>query len=307
MAYRWSVLLIETAALGFFAVAFRRFLAGHPAKVAELWCAFFYGLILEELDIYFFRTYRYGEGFLLKLGNAPLAIAFLWGLILLSSMAISDRLRIPEFSKPFLDGLLALLIDIGVDAIAIRIGYWTWTLPRSEGWFGVPAGNLYAWMWVAFWFSFFTRLVRRLALKDGGRGVYQFLVPAAAYLMLFCTLVTLGLFMAGAGWTRESQRLWLFYAHVLVFAAVAAAVISRHAKEILVPAKDVAGSDILFYSRVSIHAFFLAALLWTGLGWSQPWLALVAVTAFTIEWGVRYVLSREKLELGRARTDPVEI
>jgi uncharacterized membrane protein len=285
MAYRLSVLLIETASLVFFIAAFRRFLARHPGRAAELVCAFFYGLILEELDIYFFRTYRYGDGFILKLGNAPLAIAFLWSLILVSSMAISDRFRIPEFVRPFADGLLALLIDIGVDAVAIRVGYWTWTLPLSEGWFGVPAGNLYSWMWVAFWYSFLTRVTRKLARRDRGRIAYQALVPAAAYIFLFSTIVCLGLLMARAGWTQEKQRLLVFYGHVLVFGAVIAAVLARNdaAPRSI---ENAAPDPVLLISRIAIHVFFLAALLGTGMGARQPGLAAVAISAFAAELGL---------------------
>jgi uncharacterized membrane protein len=153
MAYPFSVAFIEFSSLTLFILALRQSLLRNPQHALEILFAFIYGFILEELDIFFFGTYRYGEGFLLQVWNAPLAIAFLWSLLITSCMALSDRFGVAEPFKPFLDALLAVLIDLSVDAIAIRIGYWHWQLPLAEGWFGVPAGNLYSWMWVVFAYS----------------------------------------------------------------------------------------------------------------------------------------------------------
>src|SRR6266704_834612 len=58
--------------------------------------------------------------------------------------------------------LLALTIDLSMDAIAIRLGFWTW---RQAGpWFGVPLGNFYAWFIVVFGFSLLLRLGRLWSL-----------------------------------------------------------------------------------------------------------------------------------------------
>ncbi len=275
MFYRFSVNFIEIAAVLLFILTWSAFKDSRQ-KAGELVSAFFYGLLLEELDIYFFRTYHYGPGFFLQIGSAPLAIAFLWSVILASSMAISDRLGLPEYAKPFADGLLALLIDIGVDAIAIRIGYWTWTIPLSEGWFGVPAGNLYAWMWVAFSYSAATRLVRWMGRKDPGRYAYQVLVPFAAYLFLFIEIICIGLLSLKFGLKNESQRLWIFYGHVAVFTVAAGLGFLRRNRQATgkkVPA-------ILLCSRLFIHLYFLAALAATKIVFHEPRLATVAAAAF---------------------------
>ena len=282
MFYLISVHLIEAASVVLFLLALRQALKDSRYKAAELFFAFVYGLILEELDIFFFRTYHYGPGFFLQLGNAPLAIAFLWSLIITSSMAISDRLGIRGFAKPFLDGLLAVLIDIGVDAVAIRIGYWTWTIPLTEGWFGVPAGNLWSWIWVAFSYSAVTRLVRWFGRRDAGRYAYQILAPFGAYLILFTVIVLVGLVTVRFGLRTETQRLWIFYGHVAVFAAVAG--VSRRTAKSVEPSSPVLG--ILRASRLLIHLYFLAALLVTGMVLREPLIACAALAAFSVELAV---------------------
>lgn len=288
MVYRISVAFIEMASVVLFLLAMRRSLAKGRARAAELFFAFLYGLLLEELDIYFFRTYHYGPGFFLQLGHAPVAIALLWALILCSSMAISDRLALPAPARPFLDGILALVIDIGVDAIAIRIGYWTWMIPLTEGWFGVPAGNLYSWMWVAFHYSLVTRLVRLLGKKDPGRYAYQTLAPLAAYLLLFVTIVSAGLVQGALEFDRESEKLWILYGHVGLFGAAAVAgLLWRRAG---VRSEEVPG--VLAGSRLAIHVYFLAAYFATGMARQIPFLGFIAFLAFGLELGLARLTRR---------------
>ncbi len=287
MLYHLSVGVIELASLTLFILAFRHRLRYEKQKAVELFFAFVYGLLLEELDMYFFRTYHYGPGFFLQLGRAPLAIAFLWSLIVTSSMAISDRLRLPEFAKPFLDGLLALLVDIGVDAIAIRIGYWTWAIPLKEGWFGVPAGNLYSWMWVAFSYSLATRIVRRVAKKDRARYLYQVLVPFAAYLFLFIVIAIVGLLNFHLGLARESEKLWVFYVHVCLFSLIVVGGAFLRRKGFLGGEKI---PEVFLWSRLLIHIYFLIVLLVTGMILKIPLLGLVAFSAFILEGGIRKIV-----------------
>lgn len=273
-----SLAFVEFASVLLFAAAARRAAAGGRARTLELSLAAAYGLMLEELNIFFFRTYRYSPDFLLTVFKAPVAIALLWSLILISAMAISDRLPLAEWARPFADGLLALLVDIGVDAIAIRLGYWNWNIPLEAGWFGVPAGNLYSWMWVAFAYSLMTRIVRRLAAGDPGRAAYQWLAPVAAYLFLFVAINLVGLASVSLGWLDEAKRLWVFYAHCAFFTLV---VLASRAAGGRKRGEPVAG--ILTASRLAIHLYFLAALALTGMGLRVPALAFVALSAFGLE------------------------
>jgi uncharacterized membrane protein len=108
---------------------------------AEYLTAFLYALMFEELDIRLFKTYHYGDGYFLMLGQVPIVIALAWAVIIYTSMQISDCFDLSNLAKASLDALLAVLIDLSVDAIAIRRGYWQWSIPLHAGWFGVPAGT----------------------------------------------------------------------------------------------------------------------------------------------------------------------
>lgn len=74
-----------------------------------------FGITLEYLSIFIFDNYQYSQNFLLQLGNAPnnvpVVIGLCWGLIIMSSMKISDAIGIRKRYRPFLDTLQAMLID----------------------------------------------------------------------------------------------------------------------------------------------------------------------------------------------------
>ena len=98
-----------------------------------------YGVLLEYAAITIFQAYDYGHFLIMVAGMVPLCIGISWGIILYTAMATSDCFDLPWYLRPIVDALLALTIDLSMDAIAIRLGFWTW---RSAGpWFGVPLGR----------------------------------------------------------------------------------------------------------------------------------------------------------------------
>ncbi len=128
------------------------------ARMSELFILIVYGVVLEELTILFFREYTYGRDFLLMVQDVPLAIGLGWAAIIYSAMETSDRLGIPASYRPMFDTLLALNIDLSMDAIAIRAGFWNWS--NGGAWFGVPYGNFFGWICVVFFFSITARWLR---------------------------------------------------------------------------------------------------------------------------------------------------
>jgi hypothetical protein len=56
-------------------------------------------------------------------------IALAWAVILYTSMQLSDSYNLSDAGKACCDGLLAVLLDLSIDAIAIRRGYWQWGIP----------------------------------------------------------------------------------------------------------------------------------------------------------------------------------
>jgi hypothetical protein len=76
-------------------------------------------------------------------------------------MEFSDASSLPYWFRPVLDGLLALNIDLALDAVAIRFGFWDWGQGLKLQYFGVPYANFWAWFWVIFSFSMGYRILAR--------------------------------------------------------------------------------------------------------------------------------------------------
>jgi hypothetical protein len=91
-------------------------------------------------------------------------------------MEFSDATSLPRWARPLLDGLLALNLDLALDTVAIRLGFWDWGQGASFQFFGVPFANYLAWFWVASSFSAGYRLLahrrkRVLAWLAGPAGI----------------------------------------------------------------------------------------------------------------------------------------
>ena len=294
----FSFLFVELVALLlFFLAAFEARRKG-LSRLTEFLMIFFYGIILEELDMRIFKSYHYGPHFSFTLWQVPVCIALLWAVIIAGSMAISDAWGLPEFVKPFSDALLAVWIDLAVDAIAIRIGYWTWVIPLDEGWFGVPAGNLYAWMWVAFSYSVFARVVRRKTERNKVWVLAYWVLPLFSYVAFFLGMNFVGNLGKLLGLKTQAERLSLFATQFFIFAAIVFLNWSpspfRHTEggsalwRISSPPKWGRGegegekrvspplAPIWKWSRLVIHLYFLFAYFFLGMFREVPLLGVVA-------------------------------
>lgn len=181
--------VIEAALVGLFLLAVREAARHGRRALLELLSAVPFGLLLEQGDIMIFGSYAYNQLFLLKIGAVPVAIALAWAMIIRSCMTISDAAGVPARIAPLSDALLAILLDLSFDTIAIRQGLWHWKIGLDQGFFGVPAGNFYAWLFVAAGFSLWTRLIRREIRRRPWMAWLQLLVPIPAYITLLAGLV----------------------------------------------------------------------------------------------------------------------
>lgn len=128
------------------------------ANLLRLFAGIIYGVLLELATIRQLNAYQYGH-FLIMVWDVPLCIGVAWGCILYSVMEFSNASSLPYFVRPMLDGLLALNIDLALDAVAIRFGFWDWGQGLTYEYFGVPYTNFWAWFWVIFSFSLGYRLL----------------------------------------------------------------------------------------------------------------------------------------------------
>ncbi len=106
--------------------------------------AMLYGYLLEYMDIRDYHAYVYGKFHIMLPGAVPLAVALSWGMIFYTAVQTSAKLGLPLGRRPWLDGLLAIIIDLCMDPIAAQLGYWEWTPPGP--WLGIPFGNFFGWL-----------------------------------------------------------------------------------------------------------------------------------------------------------------
>jgi uncharacterized membrane protein len=279
-----TFLVFEIFVLSLFLVACWQVLQRDAAHRLEFVLALLYALLFEELDMRFFKTYQYGEGYTLVLGHVPLAIPLAWAIILSTSMQMSDCCTLSDSARACFDALLAVLLDLSVDAIAIRRGYWQWDIPLQAGWFGVPAGNLYAWMFVVFFFSLLCRCVRRLSATHRTWLILELLVPPVAYLGLVLSLLAVGTVNAILQ-LDEQTRLGSVLAVGVLFLGGLLHHRWRSGLQVQAPL-----SPLIAGIRLGLHGFFLLELLTSGLFLTTPLLVVVALSVLLIELGIHRAL-----------------
>ncbi|MDO9088296.1 MAG: carotenoid biosynthesis protein [Anaerolineaceae bacterium] len=149
-----AFVIFEIMTISLFVACFWHAFRQKNNKVLELVFALVFGVFLEWMTIQQLAAYHYGE-FFLMLDGAPICIGLGWAVIIYSGMEFVKHLNMPDYARPLLVGLLALNLDLAMDAIAIRLGFWNWVIPLDWQWFGVPWGNFWAWYIVVVSYSGF--------------------------------------------------------------------------------------------------------------------------------------------------------
>lgn len=253
----------------FIATAYHAFRSGR-GRLRELVSAAIYGLLLEEGDILIFGTYFYSDDFRLVIDQVPIAIGLAWAVIIYTCMRLSDFYGLPRHIAPFADALWAIMLDLVFDAVAIRMGLWHWNIPLDAGYFGVPAGNFYAWLFVALSFSALTRQVRLRNEQGKGRW-WQLGVPLAAYLGLLVALAPYIVFKR-LFFSYPGGGMPIFWATLATFAVITAYPLARRWLK-----TQKASDPFTTVVRTTFHAYFLAAIVAQSMYLQAP--ALMAVSA----------------------------
>ena len=134
-----------------------------------------FGVVLEWATIQQLHAYQYGQFPIMIAGEVPLAIGAGGGVIIYASRLYAEATSLPRWAKPLLAALLALNIDLSMDAIAIRLGMWDWGQGLDFQYFGVPWANFWAWFWVVAFFS-----AGLWWFADGDGALSRWLGPVAA-------------------------------------------------------------------------------------------------------------------------------
>lgn len=241
--------------------------AGGAARVWQLLAGVGFGLLLEWATIQQLHAYSYGR-FALMLGEeVPLSIGIGWGVIIYTVRLFSDAAAMPGWARPVLDGLLALNIDLAMDAIAIRLGFWDWGQGMEYEYFGVPYPNFWAWFWVVFSFSVGIRWLTR-----SGSWSARWLGPLGAIVVgIVGVLGTNQLITAGVPDTIQSEVVW----GTLLVALFLVRAVRPQLNHSEVP-------EVVFWVPFAIHIYYLAAGLLSGVFAPAPFLLLVSLAMLAL-------------------------
>ena len=285
--------------------------------IFEILAAFVFGLLLEVTNIYFSHAYYYSDQFLLKIFDVPIVIGMFWAVIIYSAMLLSDQYRISWKIKPIFDALTALILDLSVDAVAIRLHLWHWQIPLNQEWYGVPFENLFGWIAVVFAFSLIVRFIRTLNPKRFLTKLLKLFSPLIAYGLLFLGL-NLFLMLAIApfqinylgDWSQISSLLSrqdfsiLYHPQVQFWKMIILIIVVIQMVNIMVykvlKSKNIAQwrFDVLSFGILtSMHLFFIISLLATKIYQDLPFLLFIALSMFLIHLALHFAplfLQKEK-------------
>ena len=288
-------------------------------------CAVF-GMILEIGNTYLAHTYSYSTNFLINLAHVPIAIGLGWSIVIYCTMLLSDQYNIPGTLRPFMDALTAVMLDIAMDAVAIRLGFWHWSMPLDREWYGVPFENLVGWILVVLVFSFLIRFIRTLNHERLLTKILMILSPFLSYLGL---LLGLAVFSVIAilpyqinNWTSLLQfryspdlsiltnpqvELWKLIILTVIMTELIHVVIWSLVKY---RRNYLRNFDLVsFIALTGIHVLFLVAIFTEGIYRELPILAVISIALLMIHLLIHllpYLINRKTIYIFNAVKEATE-
>ncbi|MEX0889382.1 MAG: carotenoid biosynthesis protein [Chloroflexota bacterium] len=294
-------LFLEIAATLIFVGAALAALRRGRLPFLELISAAAFGLLLEESSQLIFETYNYSPDWVLVLDRAPLVIGLTWALLIAGAMRITDALGVRRWTAPFVDAALVIMLDLAFDAVAIRVGMWTWVdIGPTDGWFGVQAGNFYTWLFVTFGFSLLTRWLRDRAARRRGAEWLQLLVPIPAYAILIAAIIPYAFISARTN-APTGGALWLSFVCIGLFVMVAVRGVFGTGRQ--PPDGQTAAIvdlRLAIFTRLSIQGFFLLALLIMGIATELPVLLVTSVVLILVDVWLSRLIDQRRAAAGLA-------
>lgn len=278
-------------------------------------CAVF-GMLLEIGNTFLAGTYSYNPHFMINVANVPVAIGLGWAVIIYLAMRLSDQYGMPWTLRPFLDALSAVIIDLAIDPVAIRLGFWNWTIPSGKEWFGVPFENLAGWILVVLSFSFLIRFIRTLDRGKLATKLLMALSPFISYLWLifglaiFTSLAVLpyqirhrnvfSQFSQSPDFAVLSEPSVVFFKTVIFAAILAALVLTAGWSLARYRHRRLERFDFLsFLLLVSLQSFFLIAAISAGDISERLIMVLVSIFCLLLNSLIQFLpflLSRELIK-----------
>jgi len=304
--FNYFIIFESIIFVAFILIAAREIYQKNFRRLYEIIACAIFGLILEIGNTYLAHTYSYSQNFLINLAHVPIAVGLGWAVIIYCAMLLSDQYNVPWHLRPFMDAFTAITIDLAMDAVAIRLGFWTWAIPLDKEWYGVPFENLVGWILVVLSFSFIVRFIRTLNYKRVLTKVLMTLTPILAYAGLMIGLFifsTIAIFPYQINnWTtllnfeydpslrvlfNPQVELWKLILFVIIFTELINIVIWSLIKY---RKKYLRNFDLLSFSALTaIHLFFLVAIFTSGLCQQLPFLIFLCITSLMVHLLIHFL------------------
>lgn len=273
----------ELLVLTLFGVCLHHAWYGDRRRVIGLVAAAAFGVLLEWATIQQLRAYSYGR-FMLMLGEVPIAIGLAWGTIIYTARLTSDASSLPGWARPLLDGLLGLNLDLAMDALAIRLGYWDWGFGLDYAYFGVPYANFWAWFWVVASFSAGWR-----ALETIPHPLARWLAPIGAIAIGVTGVLTTNWFI-----TSVVSKEWYVPAVVLAIGGALGVILALRPRLHIRPTPS-----IVWVVPLAYHAFYLIVGMATGIIVQPPFLLWVSLAMLAVSLALHAPLWAQRLRIDR--------
>ena len=184
------------------------------------------------------------------------------------------------------------------------MGLWTWVgIDPGDGWFGVPYGNFYAWLFVTLGFSLLTRWLRDAARTRSSLEWLQLLVPFPAFVLLIAGLIPF-IFIKPLIDSAPGGGGLPFALAMLAFLGVAIWAVAYDRGEPDGSRTAILDLRLATWTRVAIHGYFLAALLVMGRADDLPVLLVVAVALLLAELPLALLVRSRHSQATRAQRAP---
>lgn len=136
----------------------------------SLFLSFAAEVIGTNLGYEFQGYYKYSDFLGIKILNVPILVILMWVGVIYISYQVSEHITDFRFKKDtpffprfwvsvwsaFLTALITLAWDLGLDPVAVNLGWWIWE--RGGEYFGVPIGNFIGWLIISFIVVFIFKL-----------------------------------------------------------------------------------------------------------------------------------------------------
>jgi uncharacterized membrane protein len=166
---------------------------GWKLATVEIGALVAYGFALEKTAMMVFASHRYAAAWRGAPLGVPLAVAAVWGALILSGLAAAGRRGLHSpLARAALAAGLGIVLDLLMEPVAVRAGLWEWTPPGP--WLGVPIGNFVGWTVIVGAYAFGAERWGGAA-SLGGQAMRRVALAAAAIVVL----LVVGLAWRGLG------------------------------------------------------------------------------------------------------------